>query len=209
MRNSTTASSSSCNVHRLRPLGGREQAKAINFASAAPSKMRGLAEAGECLRTRTASNPSSTSCWRVRATVSVLVSRAAAIWLSLHPSPASEASAFNRMRALVSSRAGCLPACTSVLSRSRSSSQSFTTYFFTALCFAVTMHLRLCGASDSEIHRRIKDGGVLAAQDREDDPEATRRRCSYALDHDRRLGENEPNVRQRLPYGFRSLERQR
>src|SRR5271165_1966119 len=161
--NSTTASSSNSNVHRLRPLGGAEQAKAINFASAAPSKMRGLAEAGECLRTRTASNPSSTSCWRVRATVSTLVSRAAAIWLSLHPSPASEASAFNRMRALVSSRAGCLPACTSVLSRSRSSSQSFTTYFFTALCFAVTMHLRLCGASDSEIHRRIKDGGVLVA----------------------------------------------
>ena len=59
---STTASSSNCNVHRLRPLGGREQANAINFASAAPSKMRGLAEAGECFRTRTASNPSSTSC---------------------------------------------------------------------------------------------------------------------------------------------------
>ena len=43
---STTASSSSCNVHRLRPLGGSEQAKAISFASAAPSKIRGLAEAG-------------------------------------------------------------------------------------------------------------------------------------------------------------------
>ena len=81
--------SSSCNVHRLRPLGGSEQASAISFASAAPSKMRGLAEAGECLRTRTASKPSSTSCWRVRATVSTLVSRASAIWLSLHPSPAS------------------------------------------------------------------------------------------------------------------------
>src|SRR5476649_1788056 len=42
--------SSSCRVHRLRPLGGLEQARAINLASAAPSKMRGLAEAGECLR---------------------------------------------------------------------------------------------------------------------------------------------------------------
>ena len=30
--------------------------------------------------------------------------------------------------------------------------------FFTALCFAVTMHLRRCGAIDSEIHRKIKDG---------------------------------------------------
>ena len=39
----------------MRPFGGWEQAKAINFASAAPSKMRGLAEAGEYLRTSTAS----------------------------------------------------------------------------------------------------------------------------------------------------------
>ena len=37
------------------------------------------------------SGPSSTSCWRVRATVSILVSRAAAIWLSLQASPASDA----------------------------------------------------------------------------------------------------------------------
>src|SRR5471030_551905 len=56
---STTTSSSNCSVHRARPLGGWEQTKAINFASAAPSKMRGLAEAGECLRTSTASKPSS------------------------------------------------------------------------------------------------------------------------------------------------------
>src|SRR5580692_7916353 len=122
---STTCSSSSCNVHRLRPFGGSEQASAISLASVAPSKMRVLAEAGECLRTRTASRPSSTSFWRVRATVSTLVSRASAIRLSLHPSPASEASAFNRMRALVSSRAGCLPICVSASSRSRSSSLSF------------------------------------------------------------------------------------
>src|SRR5271166_6538624 len=156
---STTCSSSSCNVHRLRPFGGSEQAKAISFASAAPSKMRGLAEAGEYLRTRTASKPSSTSCWRVRATVSTLVSRAAAIWQSLHPSPVSDASAFNRMRALVSCRAGCLPARISVLSRSRSSSLSFTTYLFSAICFAVTQHLRHCGVSESEICRRINDRG--------------------------------------------------
>src|ERR1700729_1605435 len=165
MFSSTTASSTNCNVHRLRPpafawgrlLGGGAQARAISFASEAPSNMRGLAEAGECLRTRTASKPSSTSCWRVRATVSVLVSRASAIRVSLHPSPASEASAFNRMRALVSSRAGCLPICVSASSRSRSSSLSLTMYLFTALCFAVTMHLRRCGAIDSEIHRKIKD----------------------------------------------------
>ncbi len=74
-------------------------------------------------------------------------------------SPASEASAFNRMRAFVSSRAEYLPACISPSSRSRSSSLSITTYLFTAICFAVTMHLRHCGAIDSEIHRGINDGG--------------------------------------------------
>ena len=73
--------------------------------------------------------PSSTSCWRVRATVSTLVSRASAIWLSLHPSPASEMSAFSRMRALVSCRAGCLPIRINALRRSRSSSLSVTTAF--------------------------------------------------------------------------------
>ena len=41
---STTAIASSCGVHRLRPLGGLEQARAISLASASPSKMRGLAE---------------------------------------------------------------------------------------------------------------------------------------------------------------------
>src|SRR5712691_3574487 len=62
---STTASSSSCNVQRARPAGGLERANAINLASAAPSKMRRLAELGECLRIRAASNPYSTSRWRV------------------------------------------------------------------------------------------------------------------------------------------------
>jgi hypothetical protein len=42
--------------------------------------------------------------------------------------------------------------------RPRSSSLSFTTYRFTALCFAVTKYLRRCGVSESEIHREINDG---------------------------------------------------
>src|SRR5271166_150420 len=104
--------------------------------------MRALAEAGECLRVSTASNPSSTSCWRVRATVATLVSRAEAIWLSLHPAPADDVSVFNRMRALTNCPARCLPAWISVLSRSRSSSLSLTMYFLTAICFALTTHLR-------------------------------------------------------------------
>jgi hypothetical protein len=71
----------------------------------------------------------------------------------------SELSAFNRMRAVVSCRAGCLPAWISVLSRSRSASLSFTTYFFTAIRFAVTKHLRRSGTIDSEIDREINDEG--------------------------------------------------
>ena len=67
---------------------------------------------------------SSTRSWRVPASVSTPVSRAPAISQSRHPSPGSEASAFSRMRALVSCRYGCLPARISVLSRSPSSSLS-------------------------------------------------------------------------------------
>ena len=99
MSSSTTAVSSNVSVHLARPLGGSEHASAISFASAAPSKMRCLAEAGECLRVSTASNPSSTNCWRVRATVSMQVSRARAIGCH-STSPASEVSAFSRIRAL-------------------------------------------------------------------------------------------------------------
>src|SRR3979411_1444376 len=62
---STTASSRSCNVQRAPPARGLEQANAINLASAAPSKMRRLAEFGEYLRIRAASNPSSTRRGRV------------------------------------------------------------------------------------------------------------------------------------------------
>jgi hypothetical protein len=91
--NSTTLSSSSRKVHFARPLGGREQARAISWASEAPSKMRRLAEFGDCLRRSTASKPSSTRSWRVRETVDRLVSRAVTIRLSLQPSPALETSA--------------------------------------------------------------------------------------------------------------------
>jgi hypothetical protein len=44
-------------------------------------------------------------------------------------------------------------ACISAARRSRSSPLSFTIYFFTAICFAVTKHLRRCGVINSEIHR--------------------------------------------------------
>ena len=49
--------------------------------------------------------------------------------------------------------------CISALRRSRSSSLSVTTYFFTAIHSAVTMLLRHCGAIDSENRRGINDEG--------------------------------------------------
>src|SRR5689334_10585446 len=63
----TTLSSSRRNVHRVCPLGGSEHARAISLASLAPSKMRGLADEGECLRVSTASNllqPAAAGFWR-------------------------------------------------------------------------------------------------------------------------------------------------
>jgi len=60
------------------------------------------------LRLNTASNPSSTS-WRlVRSIVAMLVSSAAAIRLSLQPSPSSDTSAFSRMRAFRQQLGGTL-----------------------------------------------------------------------------------------------------
>src|SRR6516164_8870154 len=66
MPSSTTLFSNSRNVQRARPFGGLEQAKAINLASFSPSNMRGTAGIARCLRLKTASNPSSTSCLRTR-----------------------------------------------------------------------------------------------------------------------------------------------
>src|SRR5882672_1001521 len=132
MFSSTTLSSSSRKVHLARPFGGSEQVRAINLASDAPSKMRRLAEFGECLRSRTASKPSSTSCWRVRNMVDGLASRAVAICLSRQPSPARETSALSRILALRTWAAGRFPVRISASSVSRSSALSLTTYLLTA-----------------------------------------------------------------------------
>ena len=147
MFNSTTFSSSRRKLQRANPSGAGEQVRAISFASDAPSKIRGRAEFGLYLRFSVDSNPSSTSCRRTRPTLLTLVSSAAAIALSLHPSPASDTSAFRRMRALVNSCAEFLPARTRTSSRSRSSTLNFTTYFLTAISFPATNHLRTCLAA--------------------------------------------------------------
>jgi hypothetical protein len=65
-----------------------------------------------------------------------LVSNALMIRLSLQPSPNSETSAFNNIRAFSSRRAGLFPFRSSASSRARSSPLSRTTYFFTEISFA-------------------------------------------------------------------------
>jgi len=55
------------------------------------------------------------------------------IRLSLHPSPASETSAFSNIRAFISRWAELLPLRIISLSCLRSSSLSLTTYFFTEI----------------------------------------------------------------------------
>src|ERR1700730_10885145 len=108
MCSSTTFSSRRRRLQRAKPSGAGERVSAINFASATPSKIRGRAELVLCLRLTTASNPSSTS-WRlVRSIVAMLVSSAAAIRLSLQPSPSSDTSAFSRMRSFVQQLRGTL-----------------------------------------------------------------------------------------------------
>src|ERR1700681_4464878 len=141
MCSSTTLSSSRRRVHLACPSGAGPHASAINFASATPSKIRGRAEFGLYLRVSTASNPSSTNCCRVRWILAMLVSTAAAIRLSLQPSPASDTSAFNRMRAFVNNWAERLPLWIKSLSCARSSTLNRTTYFLTAISFAATNHL--------------------------------------------------------------------
>src|ERR1700751_2852036 len=109
MFNSTTFSSSNRRLQRAKPSGAGEQARAISLASVAPSKIRGRAEFGLYLRTSVASKPSSTNCRRALPTVLTLVSNAAAISPSVQPSPASDVSAFSRMRAFVINSADRLP----------------------------------------------------------------------------------------------------
>ena len=105
---STTAISSSVSVHRCDLwVAESRPARSLGLSGAVEDALS--AERGECLRVRAASRPPSSSGWRVRAMVSTLVSSASAIWPSLQASPASDASAFNSMRAFNTWRAGLLP----------------------------------------------------------------------------------------------------
>src|SRR6266571_4878355 len=86
------------------------------------------------------------------------------IRLSLHPSPASETSAFNKIRALSSRRAGLFPFRISVSSCWRSSPLNLTTYLFTGISFAAMIASVASSGDESESPNPFKlvEAGRLA-----------------------------------------------
>jgi hypothetical protein len=82
-----------------------------------------------------------------------LVSKALMIRLSLQPAPASETSAFNNILAFSNRWAGLLPFRINASSRSRSSSLSRTTYFFTEISF-VAMIVSVARVATESNHKK-------------------------------------------------------
>jgi hypothetical protein len=76
-------------LQRAWPAGGSEQASAISWACAAPSKIGAIGGVSRFLRVSTASSPSSTSLARTRITMEMLVSSASQISASDQLSPLS------------------------------------------------------------------------------------------------------------------------
>src|ERR1019366_8207144 len=162
MFSSTTLSSSSRSVHFARPRGGAEQAKAISLASFSPSKIRALAEVARCLRVSAASKPSSTNCWRVRHTVARLVSSAFTIWLSLHPSPALDVSAFLQQDTRLHQKLrGALAGADQFMQMPAFVAGQFHDVLFYAYLFGSHESPPVIGprAIDSRIKLKINDGG--------------------------------------------------
>ena len=116
-----------------------EQARAISLASAGSVEDARSGGSWRMLAGQsTPRTPSSTSCWRVRATVSTAGIQRLAIWLSLHPRRPRRHRPSAGCALSAACAHECLPVRISVLSRSRSSSLSFTTYLLTAACFVDT-----------------------------------------------------------------------
>ena len=164
---STTFSSSRRSVQCARPSGGFEQATAISFASASPSKIFGRAHAGLYCRVSTASNPSSTRRLRARETLLRLVSSASTICRSVHAGPSLDSSAFKRILARVATSTIGRPLCRNSSSRVRSSALSRTTYFFPPPRFLpATNHLHRQIFAMEVIHETDSDATTRSTRDR-------------------------------------------
>src|SRR5208337_3250554 len=178
---STTFSSSRRSVQCARPSGGFEQATAISFASASPSKIFGRAHAGLYCRVSTASNPSSTRRLRARETLLRLVSSASTICRSVHAGPSLDSSAFKRILARVATSTIGRPLCRNSSSRVRSSALSRTTYFFPPPRFLpATNHLHRQNFAMEVIHETDSDATTRSTR--------SRRRISTKPSQHRKLG---------------------
>ena len=165
---STTFSSSRRSVQCARPSGGFEQATAISFASASPSKIFGRAHAGLYCRVSTASNPCSTRRLRARETLLRLVSSASTICRSVHAGPSLDSSAFKRILARVATSTIGRPLCRNSSSRVRSSALSRTTYFFPPPRFLpATNHLHRQIFAMEVIHETDSDATTRSSSLRE------------------------------------------
>src|SRR5271157_5656818 len=163
---STTFSSSRRSVQCARPSGGFEQATAISFASASPSKIFGRAHAGLYCRVSTASNPCSTRRLRARETLLRLVSSASTICRSVHAGPSLDSSAFKRILARVATSTIGRPLCRNSSSRVRSSALSRTTYFFPPPRFLpATNHLHRQIFAMEVIHETDSDATTRSTSD--------------------------------------------
>ena len=78
------------------------------------------------------------------------------IFLSLHASPASETSAFKRIRAFSTRRTGPLPLRISASSCWRSSAFNLTTYFFTEISLAAMIASIASSGDKSEPQKPFK-----------------------------------------------------
>ena len=161
MFNSTTFSSNR-RLQRANPSGAGEQVKAINFASAAPSKIRGRAEFGLCLRFSARSSPSST---RRRRRRPILLSwcpasRRSSCRSNLRPHPTRPPSAGYAPSAATAP--GACPQKSQRLEPLRSSELNLTTYFLDRKLFPRhESPPSLCrGGRDSEKRHRINDAST-------------------------------------------------
>ena len=126
--NSTAFSASSLTVHRWCPSGASEQAKAINRASNAPSKITSLGGFSLGLRSKAASSPSSTKRF-FRCSIERLVTpRASATSATFHAKPSGPASQRSKARACLNRLASILPLFVNASSSLRSSLVKVTLY---------------------------------------------------------------------------------
>ena len=125
----TIRSAQSRNVHRFFPAGGGEHARAIRYASCAPSRVRvSIRVVG--LGSRAAWSPASTNRGRTRTTVRAQAFSVEATSWSVRAGALATSSAWRRIRACARLRASALPVPIIASNSMRSSDVRVTRYLW-------------------------------------------------------------------------------